>query len=120
MIGGLTMLLSGCTKSPPTMAHYRPVSHWVLALRDPDPAARVQAVRILSNVGPADPAVLIALIGAIKDRDVQVRREAILALLKLGPAAKSATPALREAQADEDAAVREYAARALRRIDSGR
>jgi HEAT repeat protein len=99
------------------MAHYQPVSHWVDMLqRGPDAAARRQAVRILGNVGPADPAAIDALAGAVNDYDLEVRREAILAILKLGPAAKRAVPALPKAQSDTDPTVRAYAARALQRI----
>jgi HEAT repeat protein len=102
------------------MAHYKPVSHWIKTLQDADPGARKQAVRILSNVGPADPTVVPALASAVQDSEVEVRREAILALLKLGPSAKSAAPALRDALADADPTVRGYAARAVRRVDGGR
>jgi HEAT repeat protein len=116
----LAIALAGCAKSPPTMAHYQPVSHWIDVLQRSDAAAKTQAVRILGNVGPADPRAIDALAAAVEDADVVVRREAILALLKLGPAAKAAVPALRKAQSDNDATVREYAARALQRVEPGK
>ena len=52
------------------MAHYQPVSHWVDVLQGPDAAGRKQAVRILGNVGPADPAAINALAGAVNDSDL--------------------------------------------------
>jgi hypothetical protein len=113
----LAVGLAGCAKSPPTMAHYQPVSHWIDVLMGSDMVAKMQAVRILGNVGPADPRAIDALTGAVGDGQVAVRREAILALLKLGPAAKAAVPALREAQADGDATVRAYATRALEKVE---
>jgi HEAT repeat protein len=111
--------LVGCAKSPPTMAHYQPVSHWIDVLEGSDAVAKTQAVRILGNVGPADPRAIVALAAAVGDADVAVRREAILALLKLGSAAKAAVPALRKAQSDNDATVRAYASRALQKVESG-
>jgi HEAT repeat protein len=116
----LAIGLSGCAKSPPTMAHYQPVSHWIDVLQGSDAADKQQAVRILGNVGPADPRAIVALAAAVGDADVAVRREAILALLKLGPPAKAAAPALRKAQSDSDATVRAYAARALQRVEPGK
>jgi HEAT repeat protein len=113
----LTSLICGCSNAP-TMAHYKPVSHWVQSLQDPSPRVRKQAVTILGNVGPADPAAIPALTAAVKDSDVTVRREAILALLKLGRHAQHAVPALTEAQNDEDPRVRLYATKALERIRS--
>src|SRR5438552_19213794 len=112
---GLVVLLGGCGKAP-TMAHGKPVSHWVQALEDPDRQVRLKAVKALGNVGAADPAAVPALAGAVKDRDAGVRAEAVLALLKIGPDARDAVPALTEAQKDRDAKVRAYAAKALERI----
>ena len=117
---GLVVFLSGCGKTPATLAHGKPVSHWVQALQDSDVRVRTRAVTALGNVGPADPAAIPALIAAVKDRNAKVRGEAILALLKLGPAAKDAIPVLTQAQKDQDAQVRTHAAKALQRIDSGR
>jgi HEAT repeat protein len=115
----LLALLCGCRKAPPTLAHGQPVSHWVEALRDPDPVVRMKAVKILGNVGPADATAIPALITAVKDADFAVRDEAVLALLKIGPAARDAIPVLTEAQHDEDPTVRSHAAKALARIQGG-
>jgi HEAT repeat protein len=116
LLAGLVVLLVGCGKTPATLAHGKPVSHWVHALNDTDVRVRKKAVAALGNVGPVDPAAIPALIGAVKDQNAKVRGEAILALLKIGPAAKEAIPVLTQAQKDKDAQVRSYAAKALERI----
>src|SRR5207302_5505445 len=104
----LAVLLSGCGTAKPT----RPVGHWVQALQDPDPRMRKQAAFNLGNIGPADPTVFPALLGAFEDRDAKVRCEAIVALLKFGSDAKEAIPALTNIQRqDRDAKVRSYAAK---------
>jgi HEAT repeat protein len=113
---GLIIAAAGCAKAPPTMAHDKPVGHWVQAVRDPDARVRKRAVNVLGNVGTADPAALPALTVAVSDRDAAVRAAAVLALLKIGPPAREAVPALTEAQKDRDPTVRAYAAKALRRI----
>jgi HEAT repeat protein len=109
----LAVLLSGCSNAQPT----RPVGHWVGALQDPDPRLRKQAAFNLGNIGPADPTVFPALLGALRDRDAKVRCEAIVALLKFGSDAKEAIPALTTVQQqDRDARVRSYAAKALEKL----
>jgi HEAT repeat protein len=113
----VSVLLSGCGQSPPTMAGGKPVSHWVEALRDPDAKVRKTAAFKLGNVGPADAAVLPALVQALKDRDPAVRRESILALVKCGPEAGQAIPVLTDLQQrDRDPQVRSYAARAVQKL----
>jgi HEAT repeat protein len=90
---------------------------WAEALRAPDVALRKKAAFTLGNIGPTDPAVLPALMGALKDADAGVRREVILALVKCGPAAREAVPALEQMrQNDRDAQVRDYAGRALEKL----
>ena len=107
---GLAILMSGCSNAKPA----RPVGHWVQALQDPDPRLRKQAAFNLGNIGPADPTVFPALLGALRDRDAKVRCETIVALLKFGPDAKEAMPSLTNVQQqDPDARVRSYAAKAL-------
>jgi HEAT repeat protein len=118
LIAGLLLLLVGCGRPQPTLAHGKPVSYWVEALQHADPHERKKAVQVLGNIGPADPAVVPALAGAIKDRDAGVRGEAVLALLKIGPAAQEAAPALREAGKDRDPHVRANAAKALARMQN--
>jgi HEAT repeat protein len=108
-------VICGCSKAP-TMARYRPVSHWVAALQDSDPRNRKQAVIVLGNVGTADPAAVPALALAVGDRDKEVRRQALLALLKLGPAASPALSAVKEATKDPDPKISALAIKARERI----
>lgn len=113
----LVMLGSGCGRAQTTQVGGKPVSAWVEALHGPDAKLRKKAVVKLGHVGPADPAVLPALLGALTDRDARVRREAILALVQYGPTAREAVPALTDLQQhDRDAQVREYAAKALAKL----
>jgi HEAT repeat protein len=108
----------GCGQpAAPKTAHYRPVSHWVKALKDPDAKVRRKAVRILGNVGTNDAAVIPSLIVALRDADVNVRNEAIVALMKIGAPAKEAIATLENIKAhDADAKGREYAGKAIDRI----
>jgi HEAT repeat protein len=113
------LMLAGCgSPAEPTTAHYKPVSHWVEALKSPDIALRKQAAHVLGNVGPNDPAVVPALIEALKDAEAVVRIEAVIGLMKIGPAAEDAIPALEEARNDKDPKMREYVLKALERIRS--
>jgi HEAT repeat protein len=116
---GLLILLAvfGCGRSPATLAGGKPVAHWVEALHDRDVKLRKKAAFKLGNVGPADPAALPALVGALDDPDPAVRSEVILALIKFGSAARDTLPRLTEMQRrDRNALVRQYAARAAERL----
>jgi HEAT repeat protein len=111
----LLIFLSGCSSAQPTMAG----SKWANALRAPDARVRRTAAFTLGNIGPSDPAVLPALLGALKDADAAVRCEAILALLKYGPGAEEAISELSQLRSkDRDAKVRAYAARALEKLQT--
>jgi HEAT repeat protein len=112
--------VSGCSanKVQEPRAGGKPLSHWLEALHGQDPAERHKAATKLGNIGPADPAVVPALIGAVKDADPGVRAEAILSLLKIGPAAKDAVPALTEALKDPDPKVRQFAEKALIQVQT--
>src|SRR2546421_8771120 len=111
------VLAIGCgQKSGPILSHGKPVSFWAQALTSADAKERKKAVKALGHVGPADAAVIPALITAVKDQDAGVRGQAVLELLNIGPDAKDAIPALTEAQTDQDAKVREYAGKAIKRI----
>jgi HEAT repeat protein len=113
----LVVVLSGCGKGQPTMAGGK----WAEALRDPEARVRKKAAFTLGNIGPSDPAVLPALVGALKDPHEGVRCEAILALLKCGPEAKTAISTLTEIEkTDRDARVRDYATRALQKMQQGK
>lgn len=111
------VFLLGCgTSQPPELGKH--VERWVQALNDPDPKVRKNALLKLGNIGPADEAVLPALLGALADVDATVRREAILALVKYGPGAREAIPQLTDLrQHDRDARVRNYAAKALEKFE---
>lgn len=113
-----TVIGCGAKSQAEPKAGGKPLSHWLEAIHDKDPAVRHKAATKLGNIGPGDPAVLQALIGAVKDPNASVRAEAILALLKFGPAAKDAVPALTEALKDPDAKVRQYAEKALAQVHS--
>jgi HEAT repeat protein len=112
----LLIALSGCGRAQPTMAGAK----WAEALRDSDAGVRKKAAFTLGNIGPSDPAVLPALIGALKDTDAEVRREAILALLKYGPGTEEFIPTLEEmSRNDPDAQVRAGAAKAVGKLQRG-
>ena len=114
----LAGLAVGCSRPVPTAKYFagQPVQHWLAAVTDPNPKVRKKAADVLGNVGPADPAVVPALVAALKDADASVRDAAVLGLSKMGPAAAAAAPALQEACTDPDANVRGHAATALRRV----
>jgi HEAT repeat protein len=118
LVAGLLVLAGGCAKAPPTLAHGKPVGHWVQALQGPDAQQRQQAARVLGNVGPGDPAAVPALARAAADPVPAVRREAVVALLKLGPAARAALPALERLRHDPDPQVRRDAALAVQKLQA--
>jgi HEAT repeat protein len=118
LILALALLLGGCGKAAPTQAGGKPVSFWVQALQQPNAKLRKTAVFKLGNVGPADPAALPAVLGALRDPDPIVRCEAILAVMKFGSAAKEAVPLLTDIrQHDPHAKARDYATKALDKIE---
>jgi len=109
----MVIISPSCGKEQPRLAGTK----WSETLRDPNPKLRKKAAFTLGNIGPSDPAVLPALIGALKDADPEVRCEAILGLLKWASEAKAAIPNLIELQEkDQDAKVRNYAAKALEKL----
>jgi HEAT repeat protein len=109
----LAVLPGGCGDSPPTLSGGQPVSRWTKRLREGDPRQRQEAVAKLGNVGPADAAVLPALLDALRDPDAGVRRASIVALMKYGPEATEALPALDDMRRrDPDPRVRQDAGRA--------
>jgi HEAT repeat protein len=118
LAAGLLFTLQGCGEKPPLLVHGKPVRHWIEALQDPDPQARIKAARMLGTAGTADSTVVPALAKGIKDPEPEVRAEVLLALLKIGPEAREAVASIAEAQHDEDETVRSYAAKALQRIQT--
>jgi HEAT repeat protein len=116
----LAVLLNGCGEPPQTLVGGKSVTYWVEALHDADARQRKTAVSKLGNVGPADSAVLPALLEALGDPDAAVRREAIVSLMKYGPAAREAVPTLDDLrQRDPDVQVRDYAAKGLEKLRRG-
>jgi HEAT repeat protein len=116
----LIVCLSGCRPAAPPLSGGKPVSHWLEALKDPNPQQRKTAVFKLGNIGPTNPAVGPALLEALKDGDAAVRREAILAWMKFGPGAREAVGALTELQhRDPDGQVRTCAGQALHKLSGG-
>jgi HEAT repeat protein len=114
------MGMTGCGKSPPTLAGGKPVSHWIEAAQHPDAETRRQALFKLGNAGPADAEVLPTLMRALGDVVPGVRSEAILALVKMGPQAKKAIAVLTEMrEQDSDGTVRSHAAKAVEMIQNG-
>jgi HEAT repeat protein len=115
----LSILLLGCGPRIPDdfTVSGRTLDEWLEAQSDSQPEVRSRAARALSNVGPAVPEVVPALIRALEDPDAGVRSQAALALLKFGPAAREAIPALEEAQSDSDESVRDLAGKALKKIE---
>jgi HEAT repeat protein len=115
----LSVVLLGCGPRIPDdfTVSGKTLDEWLEAQSDSQPEVRARAVRALSNVGPAVPEVVPALISALEDPDAGVRGQAALALLKFGPEAKEAIPALEAAQTDSDKTVRDLAAKALKKIE---
>src|SRR5262249_60949698 len=90
------MLVVGCGPKAPTEKYFsgKPVAHWLDAAKSPDARARKQAIDVLGNVGPADPAAIPALAVALKDKDARVREAAGPAPSKNATAAKDAAAPL--------------------------
>jgi len=118
LFGGLlAVLLCGCGKEQPTLSGGKPVSHWLAEAKGRDAKARKRAVFKLGNVGPADAAVLPAVLGALADQDPAVRCEAIRAVVKFGARGQVAQSKLVQMrQNDNDAEVRTIAAKALEKL----
>jgi HEAT repeat protein len=113
---GLSACGGGCQRDErgPTLAGGHEVSHWVTALRDPNPKVRREAVLKLGNVGDADPSVPEALAQALEDSDSQVRYDAVRAVVKLskpGAAIKAKLETM--SQNDKDARIRDVSTKAL-------
>jgi HEAT repeat protein len=90
----------------------------VLAARDPRPAARWNAARILGTAGRCAPEAVPELIRLLADPHRNVRHAAAEGLGHLGPEATEAVEALRRATEDENSFVREAAEEALKKIRS--
>ena len=80
---------------------------------DPDPEARLDAIRALIKLGPTARPAVPAICAATKDRIVFVRRGAAIALGIITPAGPEAVEALMGALIDPDAVVVDNAAHGL-------
>ncbi len=120
LCGMVTLSLMGCAKSPELLSvSGKPIEFWLDALKAPstDAKQRLKAVHALSNVGPAHPQAIPALIDALEQTDPAVRDEVVLALLKIGPSAKESLVVLeRVSQSDKDTQVRDLAEKAIKAI----
>src|SRR5260370_11743948 len=82
----ILVLLVGCAqKSDPILSHGKPVSYWIQAMNASDSKERKKAVEALGYVGPADSAVIPALVGAVKDQDAAILPQTVLALPNIIP-----------------------------------
>jgi HEAT repeat protein len=119
VLGGLAVSGLGCSREErgPLLAGGRELKSWVVALHDPKPQVRRQAVLKLGNAGDVDPSVAEALARALRDPNVQVRHDAVLAVVKLqhpGTEIKAQLEAM--SHGDQDARVRHLSGRALARL----
>ncbi|OWK46364.1 HEAT repeat domain-containing protein [Fimbriiglobus ruber] len=73
----------------------------------------IEAIRAVSDFGPAAGEAIPALIGLLTNSDATVRWQAARALQKIGPTAAVAIPDIIKQLKDEDGLVREHAAEAL-------
>jgi HEAT repeat protein len=104
------VLVAGCGGQKST-------SDWIDQLQAQEAAARLHAVKALSEDRDQAPTIVAALTATLKDSDAFVRRDAAQALGRFGFEAKSAIPALRAATKDRTPAVRKAAEAALRKVN---
>ena len=82
--------------------------------QDPDAGVRAHAGLALSQVAPADSAVVESCGRVLgRDADAHVRQAAAASLVQAGPASQAVRPALQRAMRDGDATVRVFAAAAV-------
>lgn len=114
---GVAALGIGCQREE--QYHGRPLSHWVAALRNPDPAVRAEAVDAITESSPRSAATVNLLLDALAaERDTSLHPAFAGALSRLGAASVAAVPRLTELLRDEHTEIREAAASALGNIGS--
>ncbi len=86
------------------------------ALKDPDQSVRLQAARVLGNLGPAAREALPDLVDALSGANGPVRALAARAVGRIGAPARPTVPHLLVLLKDPDQRAREAAVRALIRI----
>lgn len=74
------------------------VKRVLVAAKGSDEVTTSRAINVLGDIGPADSAVIPALIGFVKGPHEGIRIEAAKALGKMGPAAAEAIPAIEQAR----------------------
>jgi RNA polymerase sigma factor (sigma-70 family) len=88
------------------VAEGRPLSQWVLVLRDDDVLTREEAIAVLAQLGPRARPAIPFLQDVLKDDHPLLRIKAADALWKIARDLRSAAPVLRAAMDDPNAAVR--------------
>ncbi len=78
----------------------KPVGHWLEALKQPEPEARIEALQAIEKLGPQAEEAVPALVDTLGHGEANVRAAAAEALGAIGPAAEPAIPALIKALAD--------------------
>jgi HEAT repeat protein len=95
----------------------KPLSAWIVQLKDAAPQNRSAAAYAISSMGSAAQSSVPALTVALADENPTVRYAAAWALGEIGPAAQRAVSALRRArEEDPHVDVRWSAGKALRKI----
>ena len=92
------------------------VPHLTLALQEKDPHVRAAAAFSLGRIGLEAAPAVPGLALALQDEEVGVRIEATVALRRIGPRAWAAVPALIQSLEDPDPSVRSYASTSLSEI----
>src|SRR5262245_23596156 len=104
---GLLALLFAANPLTAAAGKQKPeLDKFLAALKSKDPAARLQAVVALADLGPAAAPAVPPLLELLRDKNEDLRLNAALALGKVG---KPAVAPLTEALQDPDADARFYA-----------
>jgi len=116
----LAMVITGCSRTPTVPSDLvfsgQHVQHWLTLAKSKQTKDRKHAIEVLSNVGPAHPEAIPALIVALRDTDASIRLASVQGLSKIGPPASSALPALETSTKDNDKRVADQAKAAIKRI----
>lgn len=99
--------------SEPSSSELAEIDRAIVALKDPEPAARRAAAKTLAVHGPKATKAVKPLMDAIDDTDVDVRHLAVIALTEIGPGAALAVPVLMRAMKDKEPLLRCVVAEAL-------
>ncbi len=100
----------------PVLFRGKPASFWIQALKDRDPAYRIDAVKAIGGIAEVDRSMIPILIASLKDRNPSVRYQAAESLGNLGTAVLSPLEEVMKNGTDE---ARQMAVEALSRIGRG-